>query len=155
MGPMSAIAIERVGHVVLKVRSLERSVPFYRDVLGLREVARLTGRMGRMVFFSATGENHHDLALLEVGPDAPRADHGAVGLFHVALKIGDSLEELRAAKAVLEARGVTMRLADHRVSQSIYLNDPDGNGLELYVDADPAIWRADPAAVATVKPLAL
>ncbi len=149
---MSGIQVRRVGHVVLKVRSLERSVPFYRDVLGLREVARM---WGRMVFFSATGENHHDLALLEVGPDAPRADHGAVGLFHVALKIGDSLEELRAAKAALEARGVTMRLADHRVSQSIYLNDPDGNGLELYVDADPAIWRADPAAVATVKPLEL
>jgi catechol 2,3-dioxygenase len=155
MGPMSAITIERVGHVVLKVRSLERSVPFYRDVLGLREVARLGGRMGSMVFFSATGENHHDLALLEVGPAAPRPDPGAVGLYHVAFKIGDRLEALRAARAVLEAHGIRYALADHRVSQSLYLNDPDGHGLELYVDADPRIWREDPEAVATVRPLEL
>lgn len=155
MGPMSAIAIERVGHVVLKVRSLERSVPFYRDVLGLREVARLTGRMGQMVFFSATGENHHDLALLEVGADAPRPDPRAVGLYHVAFKIGDGLDALRAARDVFEARGIRYSLADHRVSQSLYVNDPDGNGVELYVDADPRIWREDPSAVATVGPLRL
>ena len=146
------IQIRRVGHVVLKVRSLQRSVPFYRDVLGLREVARLRGQM---VFFSATGENHHDLAIMEVGADAPAADHAAVGLYHVALKVGDDLDQLRAAKAHLEAHGVTMRVSNHKVSQSIYLNDPDGNGLELYVDADPAVWRTNPAAVAHVEPLEL
>jgi catechol 2,3-dioxygenase len=46
-------------------------------------------------------------------------------------------------------------LREHRVSQSIYLNDPDGNGLELFVDADPAIWREDPSRVATTEPLQL
>jgi len=146
------IHVQRVGHVVLKVRSLERSVPFYRDVLGLGEVARLGGAM---VFFSATGENHHDLALLEVGSDAPAADHATVGLYHVALKIGDSLDQLRAAKAHLQGHGVKMKIMNHRVSQSIYVNDPDGNGLELYVDADPATWRTNPAAVAHVEPLEL
>lgn len=146
-----AITVERVGHVVLKVRNLERSVPFYRDVLGLREVARL-GR--RMVFFSATGENHHDVALLAVGDAAPLAAGEGVGLYHVALRIGDHLDALRAAKAHLEAHGVPIAgVSDHRVSQSIYLSDPDGNGLELYVDADPAVWRNDPSAVATVEPL--
>jgi catechol 2,3-dioxygenase len=147
------IRIERVGHVVLKVRSLERSVPFYRDVLGLSEVARLKDRM---VFFSATGDNHHDVALLEVGPGAAAAPREGVGLYHVALKIGDSLDQLRAAKAHLESHGVKIAgVSDHRVSQSIYLNDPDGNGLELFVDADPAVWRDDPSAVATVGPLSL
>ena len=146
------IQIRRVGHVVLKVRSLQRSVPFYRDVLGLREVARLRGQM---VFFSATGENHHDLAITEVGADAPAAERSAVGLYHVALKVGDHLDQLRMAKAHLEAHGVKTSVADHKVSQSIYLNDPDGNGLELYVDADPAIWQTDPAAVAHVEPLQL
>jgi catechol 2,3-dioxygenase len=138
--------------VVLKVRSLEHSVPFYRDMLGLPEVARLGGAM---VFFSATGENHHDLALLEVGGDAPAADRAAVGLYHVALKIGDSLDRLRAAKDHLQAHGVKMKMMNHRVSQSIYVNDPDGNGLELYVDADPALWRANPTAVAHAEPLEL
>ena len=148
-----AIKVRNVGHVVLKVRDVERAVPFYRDVLGLKEVAR--GTFGRpMVFFSATGENHHDIALFEVGSEAvPPTEHG-VGLYHVALRIGHSLEELRAAKAHLEANGITnFRLRDHTVSQSIYLDDPDGNQLELYVDADPAIWHQDPAAVATSIPL--
>jgi catechol 2,3-dioxygenase len=109
-----------------------------------------------MAFFSATGENHHDLAVLEVGEGASAPDPAGVGLYHVALRLGSGLDVLRAAKAQLEARGVTIdRVTDHRVSQSLYLRDPDGNGLELFVDADPAIWRDDPAAVAHVEPLAL
>ncbi len=147
------IKVRGVGHVVVKVRDRERSAKFYREVIGLKEVARLGDRM---VFFSATGQNHHDLALLEVGPNAAPVSPDGVGLYHVALKIGDSLEELRAAKAHLEAHGITkIRLTDHRVSKSIYLNDPDGNGLELFVDADPSIWRDNPAAVAHVEPLEL
>jgi catechol 2,3-dioxygenase len=99
---------------------------------------------------------NHDLALLEVGEAAARPPREAVGLYHVALKIGDTLDQLRAAKAHLEARGVQIAaISDHRVSQSIYLNDPDGNGLELYVDADPSVWQREPGAVATVAPLRL
>jgi len=155
MIPGMGIRVQRVGHVVLKVRDLERAAAFYREVIGLSEVARGTfGR--RMAFFSAGGDNHHDLALMEVGAGAPVPGAEAVGLYHVALKVGDSLDDLRAVRAHLQAHGVArMALADHRVSQSIYLNDPDGNGLELYVDADPAIWRRDPSAVASAGPLEL
>lgn len=149
-----AIRVRNVGHVVLKVRDLERSARFYRDVLGLKEVAR--GNFGRPMAFFSTGENHHDIAVLEVGPDAPLPQSGGVGLYHVALVIGTTLDELRAAKAHLEAHGYTkLRLTDHKVTQSIYLDDPDGNGVELYVNADPAIWREDPSRVATVGPLTL
>jgi catechol 2,3-dioxygenase len=79
-----------------------------------------------------------------------------VGLAHVALKIGDSLDLLREAKAVLEAHGVPIHgIRDHVVSQSIYCEDPDGNTVELFVDGDPAIWAEDPSTVATTKPLVL
>ncbi|MCE5180887.1 MAG: VOC family protein [Betaproteobacteria bacterium] len=144
--------IKALGHAVLRVRNLERSLAFYRDVLGMREVARYRGKM---VFFSL-GANHHDLGLMEIGTQAVDADPGAVGLYHLAFKVGDSLDELRAVKAELEASGVEiLGMSDHRVSQSLYIVDPDGIELELYVDADPALWRADPAAVAHIGPLSL
>lgn len=144
--------VQGVGHVVLKVRDLDRSARFYTGVLGLKEVARFPGRM---VFFSA-GTNHHDLAVMAVGADAPNPPEHGVGLAHVALKIGDSMDTLREAKSLLEAHAVKIRgVRDHHVSQSIYLEDPDGNTIELFVDADPAIWAEDPTTVATSKPLAL
>jgi len=149
-----AIKVRNVGHVVLKVRSLERSARFYRDVLGLKEVAR--GDFGRPMAFFSTGDNHHDVAVMEVGADAPAPAKEATGLYHVALRIGTTLDELRGAQAHLEAPGTTdIRVRDHVVSQSIYLDDPDGNNIELYVDADPAIWRERPETVANSKPLAL
>ena len=147
------IHIQRVGHIVLNVRNLERSVAFYRDVLGLREVGRYRGCMA---FFSATGENHHDLAVLEIGPDARQPDEHTVGLCHVALKIGNRIEDLRAAKEHLEVHRVAIRrIENHQVSRSIYFADPDGNEIELYVDADPQIWKDDPSAVASVEPFEL
>jgi catechol 2,3-dioxygenase len=149
------ITVEGVGHVVLKVSDLERALEFYVGSLGLNEVARADFGNGAMVFLS-TGHNHHDIGLLEVGAEARRPEGSDIGLFHVALKIGDDLDALRAAKAHLEARGVKIRwVADHTVSQSLYLADPDGNNIELFVDADPAIWRAQPAVVATAVELEL
>jgi catechol 2,3-dioxygenase len=145
--------IQHIGHVVLKVSELDRAVAFYRDALGMQEV----GRYGSdMVFFSASGKNHHDLAIQGLGTGAAKPSDNYTGLSHVALKIGDGLDALRAAKAHLERAGIAIRrMENHRVSQSIYIADPDGNEIELYVDDDPHIWEITPSAVATVEPLEL
>lgn len=144
--------VSKLGHAVLKVRSLEVSVPFYRDVLGLTEVAR---HDSRMAFFSC-GDNHHDLALLEIGMQAASPVASQVGLYHLAFKVGDSLDALRAWRDLLAAHPVAIvGQADHRVSQALYCHDPDGILIKLYVDADPALWRDDPGAVAHVGALTL
>ena len=146
-----------LGHVVLRVRSLAISVPFYTSVLGLREVARLGGPerdiVGGELAFLSFGSNHHDLALLE-SPQTRPADPLCAGLAHVALRIGDHIDTLRAFHAHLRELGVALHHSrDHEVSQSLYLRDPDGLLVEVYVDADPALWAARPEAVATVRPL--
>jgi len=143
--------IQKLGHVVLQVRDLERSERFYTEVLGLAIAARMDSPPS--TFF--TLGNHHDLAITAVGPDAPDPDENSPGLAHVAFKVGDSLDELRKAKAQLDALGVAISMiADHTVSQSIYFDDPDGNTIEVYVDTSD-VWRTDPQSVATVAPLAL
>ena len=95
--------------------------------------------------------------LIQVG-DAPGPPTGRRrGLYHIGIKIGDSLDELRSAKVELETAGITIDgMSDHTVSQSLYLHDPDGNEVELYVDADEAIWKNNPdAVVSPIKPLRL
>ena len=144
--------IKAISHVVLKVRNLERSATFYRDVLGMKEVMRY---QDMMAFFSF-GDNHHDIGLLQLGDHAPEAEPHAVGLYHVAFKVGDTLDELRACKAHLDQHGIQLiGMSDHGVSQSLYLADPDGNEIELLVDTDPAGWRDRVAEVMTVRPLKL
>jgi catechol 2,3-dioxygenase len=144
--------MQSLGHVVLKVRDLERSVPFYTEVLGFKEVAR---NERKMVFFSIE-DNHHDLAIAQTNVDAPAAPDDAPGLAHLAFKIGDSLDELRAAKTWLEANGVDIHhMSDHTVTQSIYFCDPDDNLLEVFVEADPRLWRGTTNRVASRQPLEL
>jgi len=143
-----------LGHVVFYVKDLERSLAFYRDLLGFQEVGRIfDGKAAALT----SGRTHHELLLIEVG-DAPGPSEGRRrGLYHIGIKVGDSLEALRAAKRELEQASIKIQgLSDHTVSQSLYLHDPDGNEVELYVDADEAIWKNNPAAVLSpIKPLRL
>jgi catechol 2,3-dioxygenase len=139
----------RIGHVVLKVRDLDRSLAFYRDLLGFHVV----GAMGNvMLFLNTGGENHHDLALLRVGDQAPSPLPTAVGLYHVAIQLAD-WEALKAAHRILSERGLLRGASDHRVSKSLYTADPDGNEIELYCDAPREEWEGVENAVATVRPL--
>lgn len=143
--------IQSLGHVVLKVRDRARAEAFYNGVLGLPVAAR--SDQLKMTFF-ALGSTHHDFAVAEVGPDAPGTVREAVGLSHVAFKIGDDIDVLKQAKAELDAAGIACGAADHGVSKSLYFADPDGNRIELYVDQSDA-WKRDPEAVASYKPLTL
>ncbi|GJL56473.1 MAG: glyoxalase [Nitrospirales bacterium] len=143
-----------VGHVVFYVKDLERSLSFYRDLLRFQEVGRAFE--GTAVALTS-GRTHHELLLIEVG-DVPGPPPGRRrGFYHIGIKIGDSLEELRSAKKDLEQAGVLiMGMSDHTVSQSLYLHDPDGNEVELYVDAQGVDWKENPMMVLSPsKPLVL
>lgn len=142
--------IESLGHVVLKVSDLTRAEAFYRDVLGMTVCARM--EEPPMTFF--TMGNHHDFAIAALGADAGRPAKGSTGLAHVAFKVGNSLDVLREAKAHLDEAGVRVRPVDHEVTQSLYFEDPDGNGVELYVDTSD-VWREEPQKVAQGEPLEL
>ena len=143
-----------LGHVVFYVKDLERSLGFYRDLVGFKEVGRIFNGTAAAL---TSGRTHHELLLIQVG-DVPGPSSGPRrGLYHIGIKVGDSLDELRQAKRELEDAGIQIEgMSDHTVSQSLYLKDPDGNEVELYVDADASIWTRDPAAVVSpIKPLHL
>ncbi len=153
-GKEAAVEVKELGHIVLYGRDLERSVRFYRDVLGWREV----GRFGGVGAMFSSGRTHHELLLLEVGEDAPGPPPGRrVGLYHFGLKIGESDDELREAlRTLLDAGVQVVGTADHTVTHSLYILDPDGNEIELYIDVQPEIWREHPEAIASpVRPLRL
>ncbi len=156
--------VRELGHIVLYVRDVERSAAFYRDVLGWRQIAPAADGSGNplrlpIAAFSAPGgRTHHELLLIEVGADAAAQPAGRrVGLYHFGLKIGDSDDELREALARLEETGTPITGAsDHTATHSLYLQDPDGNEIELYVDVPGVDWENDPSAVmAPIKPLRL
>jgi catechol 2,3-dioxygenase len=143
-----------LGHIVFYVKDLGRSLRFYRDLLGFKEVGRIfDGKAAALT----SGRTHHELLLIEVGDAQPPLKGRRLGLYHIGIKVGDSLDELRAAKKELQEFGVPVTgMSDHTVSQSLYVRDPDGNEVEVYVDADEAIWKNDPAAVLSpIKPLHL
>ena len=142
-----------LGHVVFYVRDLNRSLTFYRDLLRFDEV----GKIGDHDSALTSGRTHHEILLIEVG-DAPGPMQGKrIGLYHIGIKVGDTLNELRLVRDELIKHGIQIDGAsDHTVTQSLYVQDPDGNEVELYVDADPKIWKDDPSKIVSpIKPLDL
>jgi catechol-2,3-dioxygenase len=141
----------KLGHIVLRVRDLERSKRFYTNVLGLR----LTGEIeGVMAFFSTQmSSDSHDLALMRLGPTAPEPDPNRVGLYHFAYQVA-SEEALAEAYKTLQDAGVPIvGTGDHGVSKGIYILDPDGIEIEISYEVPQAQWPEGTNVFASIKPL--
>lgn len=143
-----------LGHVVFYVRDLKRSVDFYTGAVGLDLSGRIFNNRAALL---SGGSTHHELLLIEVGEAQGPMRGKRIGLYHVGWKVGESMDELRAVYTKLEALGYPVDgMSDHTISQSIYLRDPDGNEVELYVDNPGYDWRNDDSWMeAPVKPLDL
>ncbi len=131
--------IHELGHVVLCVSHLGTSADFYKNTLGFTEIHRSEGT----ALFSS-GRTHHELLLIEVGGQKEETHFPTPGLYHIGFKIGSTDDELREAMASLSEAGVEIIGAtNHHVTHSLYILDPDGNELELYVDVDEE-WKKHP-----------
>jgi catechol-2,3-dioxygenase len=127
-------------------------------VLGWRQVLPEAGNDPVGVAAFSSGRTHHELLLIEVGSDAAPIPPGRrVGLYHFGLNVGESDDDLRAALDRVRAAGTTVvGASDHTVTHSVYILDPDGNEIELYVDVPGVDWRAEPALIgAAIRPLKL
>lgn len=131
------MALKGINHVVLKVRDLDRSERFYR-LLGFQPSGTRADQ--RMRFFHG-GAHAHDLALKEMGPDAPEPPREGVGLYHFCITVDDEAELGVLRERLLAAGHRVSEGVDHIVSHSIYTRDPDGNGVELTWDTPESDWR--------------
>ena len=129
--------VSRLNHAVLFVSDVDRSAAFYKKVLGMEPVAT---RPGQAVFMRAPGSsNHHDLAVMSVGANAPRPPQHAVGLYHLAWEVG-TIDELADALQELADAGALVGMSDHGVSKSAYAKDPDGIEFEVLWSVPREDW---------------
>lgn len=135
----------KIGHAHLKVRNLQRSIDFYTRFLALH----VTEQVEDAYVFLTSGAFHHEIALQNVGPNAPHPPAHGTGLYHVAFEVPDERSFAAAYRALTEA-GVAVATVDHYISWAMYFDDPDGNGLEIYWDTrgeagGHQLWRGDNA----------
>ncbi len=135
----------KIGHAHLKVRDLQRSIDFYTRFLGLN----VTEVVGNHYAFLTAGAYHHEIALQNVGFNAPHPPTNGTGLYHVAFEVPDKRSFASAFRALTGA-GIPVATVDHFISWAMYFDDPDGNGLEIYWDTreQPGgrqLWHGDNA----------
>jgi len=143
-----------IGHIHLKVADLDRSIAFYRDVLGFELMQRMGGQAA---FLSAGGYHHHIGLNTWESKGGLRPPRGTTGLFHFAIRLPDRSALARTLKRVVEA-GIPIGASDHGVSEAIYFEDPDGNGIEIYRDRPKEEWprpRAGDGVAMVTAPLDL
>ena len=124
---------ERIGHVVLKVRDLNRSRRFYSEVLGLDVMSEVPN----IVFLASHRRDHHEIALLEIGVGAEAPRFQQVGLSHVAFRVSEEAELVKGYRELKERKVPISFTAHHGITKSVYFLDPDGNQLEIYWDVPP------------------
>ena len=130
----------RIGHVHLKVSDLDKALAFYHDLLGFE----ITQRYGSQAVFVFAGGFHHHIGLNNwYSKDAPPATKRSVGLFHTAIVYPQRKDLATVLQRLIDARYPLTGAADHGVSEAIYLDDPDGNGVELYWDKPKEQWPYD------------
>ena len=130
----------RIGHIHLKVNDLERALKFYRDLLGF-EVQQKFGDSA--AFISAGGYHHHIGLNTWHSKNAGPAPVNAAGLYHTAILLPTRKDLAIALKRLIDVKYPLTGASDHGVSEAIYLNDPDENGVELYWDRPEEIWPRD------------
>jgi catechol 2,3-dioxygenase len=158
MGSNTTPAVRELGHLVLYVADVERSARFYREILGFPQVFPEPEQKPAGIALFSAGRTHHELLLIEVGPGAhPIPRPPRLGMYHFGLKVGDSDDELRAVYERLVKKGVKIvGASDHTVTHSIYIEDPDGNEVELFIDVPGVDWRKDPTLILSpIRPLRL
>jgi len=135
---MTDFTIKRLNHLVLWVRDAQRSLSFYRDVLGFSIVEMPSPQA---VFLRANGsDNHHDLGLFGIGPDAPPPTQGRqVRMYHAAWEL-ESIQDLAHARDALLGSNALVGESDHGNSLSLYARDPDGNELEVFWMVPRSEW---------------
>src|SRR6478752_5754490 len=138
----------RIGHVHLKVSDLERSLRFYRDLLGF-EVTTMYGKQA--AFLSAGGYHHHIGLNTWLSKGAAPAPARSAGLYHTAILYPTRKDLAVVLKRLLEADYPLTGASDHGVSEAIYLDDPDGNGVELYWDKPREQWPVDASGSLNMK----
>lgn len=138
--PYKIPAETRIGHVHLKVADIDRALGFYRDLLGF-EITQYYGSSA--VFISAGGYHHHIGLNTWHSKNAGPAPVNTAGLYHVAILYPTRKDLAMILKILLEAKYPLTGAADHGVSEALYLNDPDGNGVELYWDKPKEEWPID------------
>lgn len=127
----------KIGHIHLKVSDLKKSENFYTKILGFD----VTSRIADSAVFLSAGGYHHHIALNtweSAGGKAPA--YGTTGLYHFAILLPNRYELAKVLKNIIDNNYPLSGVADHDVSEALYLEDPDGNGIELYVDRDEKEW---------------
>jgi catechol 2,3-dioxygenase len=127
----------RIGHVHLKVADLERALQFYCELLGFE----VQTRYGKDAAFISAGGYHHHIGLNTwYSKNGPQPAKNATGLFHTAILYPTRKDLAIALKRLIQAKYPLTGASDHGVSEAIYLDDPDGNGVELYCDRPESEW---------------